>query len=89
LDRLQRGLLIDVAQTGKAAATKSKEEERRPGGARIWSFGEIIADLGISKATFHRSVKKSLKVVHISERRLGVREDDYLAFLEQRASRAA
>ncbi|WP_191057564.1 hypothetical protein [Geminicoccus harenae] len=46
-------------------------------GDPILSFDELIADLGCSKATFHRGPRHELPVVQISERRLGVRQSDY------------
>jgi predicted DNA-binding transcriptional regulator AlpA len=52
----------------------------------VLSFAEVIAGLGISKATFFRKVKKQLRVVRLSDRRLGVRESDYRAYLDQQAA---
>ena len=52
---------------------------------RVLSFSEVIGSLGISKATFFRRVKKQLPIVELSDRRRGVRESDYVAYLERRA----
>jgi hypothetical protein len=43
----------------------------------VLPFSFIKADLGVSHATFHRSVRHELPVVQISDRRLGVRRSDY------------
>ena len=43
----------------------------------VLTFDHLIADLGCSKATFHRGPRQELPVVRISERRLGVRKSDY------------
>jgi predicted DNA-binding transcriptional regulator AlpA len=46
----------------------------------VLSFEFIKADLGISRATFHRGPRRQLPVVRISDRRLGVRRSDYEAW---------
>ena len=43
----------------------------------VLAFDYLIADLGCSKATFHRGPRHELPVVQISPRRLGVRRSDY------------
>jgi predicted DNA-binding transcriptional regulator AlpA len=53
----------------------------------VLSFAEVIGSLGISKATFFRRLRKQLPIIQLSDRRLGVRESDYVAYLERRASR--
>lgn len=55
----------------------------------VLDFKFIAADLGISKATFHRSVRPKLPVVQLSPRRLGCRKSDYEAWKAHLAPAAA
>ena len=46
----------------------------------LLSFKEIVADLGCSRATFHRTIRHQLATVRISAKRLGVRRSVYDAW---------
>jgi hypothetical protein len=46
----------------------------------VLDFAYIQADLGISKATFHRGPRHEMPVVRLSARRFGVRRSDYEAW---------
>lgn len=46
----------------------------------LLSFKEIVADLGCSRATFHRTIRHQLDTARISARRLGVRRSVYDAW---------
>jgi predicted DNA-binding transcriptional regulator AlpA len=53
---------------------------------RVLSFPEVIEGLGVSRATFYRTIKLHLPVVQLSTRRFGIRESDYEAFLGERSA---
>lgn len=56
---------------------------------RVLTFAECQRRLGVSKATFHRSLRRKLPVVRLSDRRFGVRESALQRWLDANESRVA
>ena len=55
----------------------------------VLTFDYITADLGVSKATFNRSIRHKLPVVQLSPRRLGCLQSKYYEFKAALAEGAA
>ena len=50
----------------------------------VLGFEFVKADLGISHATFFRTVRHQLPIIQLSTRRFGVRKSDYDAWKQSR-----